>query len=85
MFPSACSAHEQTLVCPTFMQNSLNMHLRLITLETNPSGRAVTGARCSRRTAAAVNANTMCSSFLGRDPKIRLLFWIINLKNLWEN
>lgn len=42
---AAHSAHEQMLVCPTLMQNSLNMHSRLITLEMNPSGRAVAGAR----------------------------------------
>lgn len=42
---AAHGAREQTLVCPTLTLNSLNMHSSLITLEMNPSGSAVTGAR----------------------------------------
>lgn len=56
----------------TLIRKSLNMHLLLITLEINSSGRAVTGARCYWQTAVAVTDNMRYLSILHCNPHIRL-------------
>lgn len=75
MFISACQntaahthTHTKTQWAPTLIQKSLNMHLLLITLEMNPSGRTVTGARCHWQTAVAVTDNMRRLGILHCEP-----------------